>query len=252
MNYCRFLHNGQVKYGRVDDSRVIELAGSFFEDESHVPTDQVHNLNEVKLLAPVEPKQVVAIGLNYSDHAKEQNKTLPEEPMMFMVSPSAVIGPEEKIELARDHHRIEYEAELAIVIGKEAYRVKQEEASDYIFGYTCANDVSDRDLQKKDSQFTRAKSFKTYKPVGPWISTSVQPKQLSISLKQNGELKQNGNTEDMIHSVHKIIETVTEVMTLYPGDIILTGTPAGVGQLKSEDNIEVSIEGIGRLKNTVL
>lgn len=251
MKYCRFLHEGQVKFGMVDIDRVIELVDSYHSEVS-VPTDQVHFLDEVDLLCPVEPSQIVAIGLNYSDHAKEQHKALPEEPMMFMIAPSAVIGPNDEIILARDDHQIEYEAELAVVIGKEAKNVKEEEALSYVFGYTCANDISDRDLQKKDGQFTRAKSFPTYKPIGPFIETNLQPQRLSVLLKQNGEVKQDGTTMDMIHSVAKIIATVTEVMTLQQGDVIITGTPAGVNPLHDGDEVEVEIEGIGSLKNRVV
>ncbi|TCP26630.1 2-keto-4-pentenoate hydratase/2-oxohepta-3-ene-1,7-dioic acid hydratase in catechol pathway [Scopulibacillus darangshiensis] len=251
MKYCRFLDDNQVKYGMVDADRVIELVGSY-NNEVSIPTDRVHFLNEVQLLCPVDPKQVIAIGLNYSDHAKEQNKKLPEEPMMFMVSPSAVIGPNDEIQLARDGHRIDYEAELAIVIGKEAKDVGEEDASSYIFGYTCANDISDRDLQKKDGQFTRAKSFRTYKPIGPWIETNLNPQSLSVRLKKNGEVKQDGTTKDMIHSIEKIIAAVTEVMTLYPGDVILTGTPAGVGPLCLGDEVEIDIDGIGQLRNKII
>ncbi|HET6872239.1 MAG TPA: fumarylacetoacetate hydrolase family protein [Sporolactobacillaceae bacterium] len=250
MKYCRFRVNQEVKYGMLDADRVIELTGHFI-DSGSAPTDRLHNLDEVELLAPVEPKQLVAIGLNYLDHAKEQNKELPEEPMMFMLSPSAIIGPNETIVLAREGHRIDYEAELAVIIGKEAYRVTEEDAFDYIFGYTIGNDVSDRNLQNFDKQYTRAKSFSTYKPMGPFVETNLDPKAVSIQLRQNGELKQDGNTRDLIHSIPKIMAAVTEVMTLYPGDVLLTGTPAGVGPLAAGDELEITIEGIGTLKNTV-
>lgn len=250
MKYCRFLVNDEIKYGMVDVNRIIELVGPFIGNVV-VPTDSVYKLEEVTLLSPVEPKQMVAIGLNYFDHAKEQKKMLPQEPMMFMVSPSAVIGPNDTIELNNDSHRIEHEVELVIVMGKEAKHVPKDEALNYVFGYTIANDVSDRDFQKLDGQNTRAKSFHTYKPIGPVIETRLNPNKLDISLKVNGEIRQNGKTSDMIHSVEKIIETVTGVMTLYPGDVILTGTPSGVGKLASGDKLELSIEGIGTLVNHV-
>lgn len=250
MFYCRFLYNGTLRYGMVDVDRVIELTGSFLE-ASHAPTNSVHYLSEVQLVSPVDPKQVVAIGLNYRAHAKELKLALPPEPMMFMVSPSAIAAPGEAIRLADGEHRIDYEGELAVVIGKEAYKVKADEAFDYIFGYTCAIDVSDRDLQHRDGQYTRAKSFHTYKPIGPWIATNLDPNHLSLQLKQNNVVKQNTSTEDMIHHVDRIIETITDVMTLYPGDVVLTGTPSGVGPLSAGDKLELSIEGIGSLHQPV-
>lgn len=250
MHYCRFLYNGTLRYGMVDVDRVIELTGSFL-DSSHAPTDNVFYLSEVQLLSPVEPKQIVAIGLNYRAHAKELKYDLPPDPMMFMVSPSAIIAPGEPIRLAYKQHRIDYEAELAVVIGKEAYQVKAENAFDYIFGYTCGIDVSDRDFQNRDGQFTRAKSFHTYKPFGPWIATNLDPNHLSIQLKQNQVLRQNASTENMIHPVDKIIETITDAMTLYPGDVVLTGTPSGAGPLSAGDSLELFIEGIGSLRQPV-
>lgn len=250
LKYCRFLHDGQVKYGMIDVDRVVEFMGSFLDDPA-VPTDRLYHLNEVKLLAPLEPKQLIAIGLNYKDHAIEQSKPLPEEPMMFMVSPSAVIGPDETIQLAKPDHRIDYEAELAIVIGKTAYQVSEADALDYVFGYTIAVDVSDRDLQNRDRQYTRAKSYATYKPLGPVVETDLRPNKVKIQLKQNGDLKQDGHTSDMVHSVEKMIAHVTEVITLEPGDVILTGTPAGVGPLHKGDKIETTIEGIGTLVNNI-
>lgn len=250
MKYCRFHFQGEEKFGMIDSDKVIELTGDFL-DQASAPTDRIHQLDSVNLLAPVKPHQLIAIGLNYLDHAKEQNKELPKEPMMFMLSPSSIIGPDDVINLARDTHRIDYEAELVIVIGKEAYQVSEENALDVVFGYTIGNDVSDRDLQDFDKQYTRAKSFATYKPLGPVVETDLNPDSVSIQLKQNGELKQNGTTQDLIHSIGSIIATVTEVMTLYPGDLIMTGTPPGVGPLSSGDQIEITINGIGTLKNTV-
>ncbi len=250
MRYCRFQVGEEVKYGMVDVNKVIELVGPYYQETS-APTENIYELEDVTLLSPVTPKQVVAIGLNYVDHAKEQGKAIPDEPMMFMVSPHAVIGPDDTIHLAREEHRIEYEAELAIVVGKKAYQVSEDEASDYIFGYTIANDVSDRHLQKQDGQFTRAKSFSTYKPMGPFVATDLKYDRLKVQLKQNGTLKQDGNTRDFIHSVESVFAAVTDVMTLEPGDVIITGTPAGVGPLEHGDHLQISIEGIGTLDNQV-
>ena len=251
MKYCRFLHGGLIKYGMIDVDRVIELQGSYIR-KSSAPTDRMHYLNEVTLLSPVEPAQVVAIGLNYVDHAKELSLPLPKEPMMFMVSPTAVTGPDEAILLAHPEHRIDFEAELAIVIGKKAHKVPAEHALRYVFGYTIALDISDRDLQERDGQYTRAKSYPTYKPMGPVVETDLQPNRVGIQLKQNGLLKQDGTTRQFVHPIEKIVEAVTEVMTLYPGDVILTGTPAGVDRLQDGDVLETTIDGIGTLKNSVV
>ncbi|NHM32891.1 fumarylacetoacetate hydrolase family protein [Neobacillus terrae] len=251
MKYVRFSTNDEVKYGVLDGDQVHQLDGDFLNGEAK-KTDTVFPLCEVKLLPPVKPGKIIAIGLNYALHAEESGKPLPEEPMIFMVSPSAVVGEGEEVFLPYLDHRIDYEAELAVVIGKTANKVSKEDALSYVIGYTCCNDVSDRDLQKKDGQFTRAKSFSTYKPLGPVIETDLNPNNLEIKLSINGEVRQHSNTNDLIHDVESLIETVTEVMTLEPGDIIITGTPSGVGPLKSGDEIKLEIEGIGTLTNYVI
>lgn len=250
MKYIRFVIENEVLYGMVDGENITKLNGNFITEKIE-ELDETYKISEVKVLPPVDPKQVVVIGLNYEKHALEQSKAIPEEPMMFMVSPSALIGQNETIKLPTLDHRIDYEAELAIVIGKEASQVSEENALDYVFGYTCCNDVSDRDLQKKDGQFTRAKSFKTFKPLGPCIETDLDPNNVNIKLTLNGEVRQDSNTNDLIHSIEKVISTITEVMTLNPGDVILTGTPSGVGPLKPGDKMEMEIEGIGKLTNDV-
>jgi 2-keto-4-pentenoate hydratase/2-oxohepta-3-ene-1,7-dioic acid hydratase in catechol pathway len=249
MKLVRFLHHDQIKCGCLEGDQIKTVTD--FITLKKTDDGVSIRLDEVRLLAPAEPSQVVAIGLNYVDHAKEQNKALPEEPMMFMVSPSAIAGPEEDIYLQNSVHRIDFEAELVIMIGKKAHKVKARDAAEYILGYTCGNDISDRDYQKKDGQFTRAKSFPGYKAIGPWIETELSAQAVSIKLSVNGELKQDGNTGQMIHSIDKIIESVTEVMTLNPGDLIFTGTPAGVGALKREDKVEITIEGLGTLRNYI-
>ncbi|ASK62559.1 hypothetical protein CFK37_10565 [Virgibacillus phasianinus] len=250
MKYIRFQYNDEVMYGTLANEQITKLSGDFL-DKRAVPLDETYDLNDVKVLSPVNPGKMVAIGLNYEEHAKEQKKPIPEEPMMFMVSPTAVINDDEEILLPTTDRLIEFEAELAVVIGTKAKNVKKQDALSYVFGYTCANDVSDRDLQKKDGQYTRAKSFDTFKPLGPVIATELNPNNLNISLESNGEVRQNSNTSDLIHDVESVIEHVTEVMTLYPGDVLLTGTPSGVGALRSGDRIEIEIEGIGKLKNQV-
>ncbi|UJL45796.1 fumarylacetoacetate hydrolase family protein [Virgibacillus sp. NKC19-16] len=252
MKYVRFYTNNEVNYGVLEGEKIAKLEGDFIEEKTK-KVGEIFNLSDVKLLSPVEPRQIIAIGLNYALHAKESGKPTPDEPMMFMVSPSAVIGEEDSIKLPNLEHRIDYEAELAVVIGKKATNVKKEEALSYVLGYTCGNDVSDRVLQKKDGQFTRAKSYPTFKPLGPVIETEIyDPNNVEIKLSVNGEVKQHSNTNDLIHNVQSLIETVTEVMTLQPGDVILTGTPSGVGALKPGDEVEMEVEGIGTLKNSVI
>jgi 2-keto-4-pentenoate hydratase/2-oxohepta-3-ene-1,7-dioic acid hydratase in catechol pathway len=250
MKYVRFSTNDQIMFGVLDGHQVHQLDGDFLKAETK-RTDTVFPLSEVKLLPPVKPGKMIAIGLNYALHAEESGKPLPEEPMIFMVSPSAVIGEGEEIILPYLDHRIDYEAELAVVIGRTANKVNKDEALSYVLGYTCCNDVSDRDLQKKDGQFTRAKSFSTYKPLGPVIETDLNPNNLDITLTINGQVRQHSNTNDLIHNVESLIVTVTEVMTLEPGDMIITGTPSGVGPLKPGDEIKLEIEGIGTLTNFV-
>ncbi|PLT35181.1 fumarylacetoacetate hydrolase family protein [Bacillus sp. V5-8f] len=250
MKFIRFSKDDEVMFGILDGKAITKLNGDFlFEAAS--PLDQTYTLEEVKILAPVVPGQIVGIGLNYALHAEESGKPLPDEPMMFMVSPSAVIGEGEVIALPSIDHRIDHEVELAIVIGKQAHKVKKEDALSYVFGYTCCNDISDRDLQKKDGQFTRAKSYATFKPLGPVIETELDPDNVELKLSVNGEIRQHSNTNDLIHDVRSLIETVTDVMTLNPGDIIITGTPFGVGPLHPGDEIVMEIEGIGTLRNRV-
>lgn len=249
MKLARFEYDNAIMYGVLQDGalRLIEgdVFGSFGLSQRSIPLEQA------KLLAPAAPGKLVCVGLNYALHAAESGSELPEEPMIFMVSPNAVIADGETILLDNDRQRIDYEAEIAIVIGKRGRRIPAGEAKSYVLGYTCANDVSNRHLQRKDGQFTRAKSFDTYKPLGPWIETDVDPDALDIKLWQNGELKQSSNTSDMIFSVARIVEFVSGVMTLEPGDVIITGTPSGVGPMKAGDAIEIEIEGIGRLRNSV-
>ena len=250
MKLARFLNDGLTKFGIVEGENIIEIEGSIFSNFKK--TSITHKLNSVKLLAPCEPSKIVAIGLNYKAHAAEFNKPLPEEPMIFMKPPTAVIGTGEKI--IYPHHmskRVDYEGELGVVIGKKAHMVKEEEAKDYILGYTCINDVTARDLQGKDVQYIRAKGFDTFAPMGPWIETDLNPLNVRIETYLNGEKKQDTSTHDMIFDVYHLLSFVSHVMTLLPGDVIATGTPSGIGKMKPGDKIEVKIEGIGSLVNTV-
>jgi 2-keto-4-pentenoate hydratase/2-oxohepta-3-ene-1,7-dioic acid hydratase in catechol pathway len=204
------------------------------------------------LLAPVAPSKIVAIGLNYKDHAAEVNKPLPAEPLMFLKPPSAVIGPEDPIRLPSGVGEIHYEAELAVVIGRTASSVSAAEASRYILGLTCLNDVTARELQRKEVQYTRPKGFDTFAPLGPCIAVGLDGSALAVEGVLNGERKQRSNTDQLIFSIERLIEFVSHVMTLHAGDVISTGTPGGVGPMKAGDRIAVTIEGIGTLSNPVV
>ena len=198
-----------------------------------------------------KPTKIVAVGRNYADHAKELGNDTPSEPIIFLKPPSAVLAPEGTIVRPPMSQRVDFEGELAIVIAREAKNIPAAEWRHYVLGFTCANDVTARDLQKKDVQFTRGKSFDTFLPLGPHIEPDVDPSSLRIQTRVNGETKQDGNTEQMVFKCDFLIEFITQVMTLYPGDVILTGTPAGVGPLNAGDVVEVEIEGIGVLRNVV-
>jgi len=207
--------------------------------------------DSLQLLTPVVPSKIVCIGRNYAEHAKELGNEAPPEPIIFLKPPSALLPPNGTIVRPPQSQRVDYEGELAIVIGKQAKNIAAANWRDVVLGFTCANDVTARDLQKKDVQFTRGKGFDTFCPIGPWIVTDLDPSHLAIGTRVNGEIKQNGNTEQMIFRCDVLVEFVTSVMTLFPGDVILTGTPAGVGPLNSGDVVEVTIEGIGTLRNRV-
>ena len=210
-----------------------------------------YGVEEIKLRAPVCPTKVVAVGLNYRDHAEEVGMALPEEPLLFMKPSSSIIGPNEQIVLPPQSSRIDYEAELGVVMGKEARNVDRRDAPGYILGYTCLNDVTARDLQQKDGQWTRAKGFDTFCPIGPWVETDLDPSDLKIELYLNGELKQESRTSQLVFDPFHLVEFISGIMTLYPGDVIATGTTSGIGPMNAEDLVEVRIEGVGSLVNTV-
>jgi len=217
-----------------------------------IPAEKSLKLSDVKLLAPVIPRsKVVCIGKNYADHAAEMDSEVPSEPIIFIKPNTSVIGPNELIIWPRMSERVDYEAELAIVIGRICKEVPASKAKDVIYGYTLANDVTARDLQKKDGQWSRAKGFDTFCPLGPWIETEFIPGDQKITSTLNGELKQSSMLSEMIFKVPQIIEFVTNVMTLLPGDVILTGTPAGIGPMPSGASITVAIDGLGALTNKV-
>ena len=217
-----------------------------------VPAEKSLKLSDVKLLAPVIPRsKVVCIGKNYADHAAEMDSEVPSEPIIFIKPNTSVIGPNELIIWPRMSERVDYEAELAIVIGRICKEVPASKAKDVIYGYTLANDVTARDLQKKDGQWSRAKGFDTFCPLGPWIETEFIPGDQKITSTLNGEVKQSSMLSEMIFKVPQIVEFVTNVMTLLPGDVILTGTPAGIGPMPSGASITVAIDGLGALTNKV-
>ena len=217
-----------------------------------VPQDKTLKLGDVKLLAPVIPRsKVVCIGKNYADHAAEMGSVVPTEPIIFIKPNTSVIGPNETIVWPKMSERVDHEVELAIVIGRICKEVPAAKANDVIYGYTIANDVTARDLQKKDGQWSRAKGFDTFCPLGPWIETEFIPKDQKITATLNGEVKQSAVLSEMIFKIPQIIEFVTNVMTLLPGDVILTGTPAGIGPMPAGASISVAIEGLGTLTNKV-
>ncbi len=250
MRVARISFRQKISYALVEADCFRLLAS--FPGEDFVFTGEEIDLKEARLLSPSVPSKIVALGLNYRDHARELGLPLPQEPLIFLKPPSAVIGPEEEIIIPPESKRVDYEAELAVVIGRRARRVSPEKALDYVLGYTCFNDVTARDLQKKDGQWTRAKSFDTFAPLGPWIETALDPSALRVCSYLNGLLRQDSSTAELIFPVPEIISFVSRIMTLEPGDIIATGTPPGIGALSPGDQIEIEIEGIGRLRNYVL
>jgi len=267
MRICRFSTGEEPRFGVVtgevdefgqpaDDSVVVALAGDpmfagFDTTGERIP------IAEAKLLAPVIPRsKVIGIGKNYSDHAAEMGGEAPAEPLMFLKPNTSVVGPGDQVLYPPQSERVDYEGELAVVIGRICRDVPPEQATDVIFGYTIANDVTARDLQKKDGQFTRAKGFDSFCPLGPWIETDLDPQHFSdgvaIQTHLNGDLVQDGSTKDMIFDIPTLVAHITSVMTLLPGDVILTGTPEGIGPMQPGDEVEVSIAGLGALTNTVV
>jgi 2-keto-4-pentenoate hydratase/2-oxohepta-3-ene-1,7-dioic acid hydratase in catechol pathway len=249
MKIAKYTHEGKTGYAEVSGELLLPIKGDIYGD--FTASGDTIPLADVKLLPPVQPGKLVCVGLNYRLHAEESGAAIPDEPMLFMCSNAAIIADGETIVLDDPKARIDYEAEIAIIIGRKARNVTAADAASHVLGYTICNDVSNRDLQKKDGQFTRAKSYDTYKPLGPWIETELDPNTASIQLRQNGEVRQNSSTSDMIFSIEEIIAFVSGVMTLFPGDVIITGTPEGVGPMNAGDDIEIEIEGIGTLRNSV-
>ena len=242
------------RYASVLGSAVLPLSANYnFERVTEQDYDTTLALDEETFLAPVAPSKVVCVGRNYREHAAELGNKMPDEPLLFLKAPSAVIGPEDRIELPQASQQVEHEGELGVVIGRSTRGLTQHDNPlDYVFGYTCVNDVTARDLQRKDVQFTRGKSFDTFCPVGPWIETELDPTNVAVTTRLNGEIKQQGNTADMAFPVAFLIRYISEIMTLYPGDLIATGTPAGVSKMKDGDTVEVEVAGLGVLRNQVV
>ncbi|HEV2722695.1 MAG TPA: fumarylacetoacetate hydrolase family protein [Thermoanaerobaculia bacterium] len=250
MKIYRYVHNGAPAVGVAEDDHLVRYSG---HDALHLGsrTDDRVLIAAATLLPPVLPSKIVCIGRNYAEHAKELGNEAPPEPIIFLKPPSALLPPNGTIVRPRQSQRVDHEGELVIVIGAAAKNVSRQRWRDVVLGFTCANDVTARDLQKKDIQFTRGKGFDTFCPLGPCIETQLDPSRLAISTRVNGTVRQDGNTAQMIFDCGVLVEFISSVMTLLPGDVILTGTPAGVGPLAAGDVVEVTVEGIGTLRNAV-
>jgi len=251
MKIYRFAHGGRTLFGVLEEDRLRPVLGSVFGDFELAP--EAIPIGEVRVLAPAEPSKIVAVGRNYKDHASELGNPLPDEPLLFLKPSTAVIGPHDAIVPPKMSNRVDYEGELALVIRKRASGLADDEAVEpYILGYTCFNDVTARDLQNKDKQFTRAKSFDTFAAIGPCIASGIDPSGLDIKTFLNGKLRQSSNTRHLIFPVPFLVRFISNIMTLLPGDVITTGTPAGIGPMAPGDRVDVQIEGIGTLSNEVL
>jgi len=251
MKIYRFKHRNRAFFGILREDRLHPVEGSILRKfkikERSIP------ISDVVLLPPVKPSKIIAVGANYRDHAMERGSPLPREPLLFLKPPSAIVGPNDIIVYPKMAGRIDYEGELALVIKKKASQLgEDDDVEDFILGYTCFNDVTARDLQDKDGQFTRAKSFDTFAPIGPCISTDVDPGRVRIKTFLNGKLRQSGNTKNLIFPIPHLVRFISNVMSLNAGDVITTGTPAGIGPMSPGDRVDVQIEGIGTLSNTIM
>jgi len=253
----RFCVAGKTSYGVLVENEVRRLRRdpfiqfglfhkiSYFDSVSY-------RLDNVRLLAPCAPSKIVCLGLNYRSHIEEMGLTIPSVPLIFLKPSTAVVGPNESIILPPGCRRVDYEGELAVIVGKKAKGVPVEEAAEYVLGYTCFNDVSDREAQAIDGQWTRAKGYDTFAPIGPWIETDISPDDLKLETYVNGDLRQSASTKELVFSVPELISFISQIMTLLPGDVIATGTPEGVGPLRPGDIVQVKVEGIGVLTNPVV
>ncbi|MCJ7515674.1 MAG: fumarylacetoacetate hydrolase family protein [Dehalococcoidia bacterium] len=257
MRIVRFIDRGRARYGILARNTIRGLRGSPFTHFQNLGNPSIFDgstctMDKVKLLAPCLPSKIVCLGLNYRSHIEEMKLPMPFVPLIFIKPSTAVIGPEGKIILPRGWKRIDYEGELGVVIGRKAKDVSEERAKDYVLGYTCFNDVSDRHAQAADGQWARAKGYDTFAPVGPWIETESDPDNLKLETYLNGEIRQSASTSDLLFGISKLINFISGIMTLLPGDVIAAGTPSGVGPMNPGDVVEVRIENIGTLKNFVV
>jgi 2-keto-4-pentenoate hydratase/2-oxohepta-3-ene-1,7-dioic acid hydratase in catechol pathway len=250
MRFIRFQKdNKEPQLGWTLDDQVGLVHGDLFTQfqrgEANMP------LSSVQLLPPLKPGKIICVGRNYAAHAQEHGADVPEIPLLFFKPPSSIIGPGEAIVLPPQSQQVEHEAELAVVIGRRGRWITPEKAFEHVFGFTIANDVTARDLQRSDSQWTRAKGFDTFCPIGPWIETKLDPTDIVITCHVNGEMRQMASTRDMVFTVRQLIAFSSSIMTLEPGDLLLTGTPSGVSPITSGDEVEIKIDGIGTLRNPV-
>ena len=251
MRLVRFSVNcSHAQYGVVEGSEVRALLGDPMVEIT--PNGQTYPLEGVRVLAPCTPSKIIAVGYNYVGHANELEEVQPFDPLIFLKAPSAIVANEESIIKPRITERLGYEAELAVIIGRITKNVEPEDALRYVFGYTCGNDLTDRDLQKKEVQYARSKSFDTFCPLGPFVALDLDPTNLKVESRINGQVRQSSNTGLLIHPVPKLISWISKSMTLFPGDVILTGTPPGVGLLEPGDVVEVEVGGVGVLRNPVV
>jgi len=258
MKFCRFRIEGHASYGLIEsvagqETITAVTTNPYLGSGANCKTIPGILLADAALLCPVQPSKIVCIGRNYREHAAELGNEVPSEPLIFLKPPSSLLDPDGKIMLPPISHRVDYEGELGVVIGRLCRNLKSDEdVRPYILGYTCVNDVTARDLQKKDVQFTRGKGFDTFCPVGPVVTDEVDPwSGVAVKTRVNGEMKQDGNTRDFIFALDAVIRFISQVMTLLPGDLIATGTPSGVGPLQAGDLVEVTVAGVGTLRNTV-
>lgn len=245
----RFQKGEDIFYAKIVDGELFRLRGDVFGSPSF--DRKPMRAKGVRTLTPVVPSKIAAVALNYADHARESGKPLPKEPLFWFKAPTSLLPDGAKIEIPYPHHRVDYEAELAIIMGRRVRNITPTAAARYILGYTTAQDISDRTIQSAESQWCRAKSFDTFTPLGPSIETKIDPNNLTIQLFQNGQLRQNSNTAQFIFNCYRLVSFISTNMTLMPGDVILTGTPSGVGPIQSGDRLEVRIQGISPLINTV-
>jgi 2-keto-4-pentenoate hydratase/2-oxohepta-3-ene-1,7-dioic acid hydratase in catechol pathway len=245
----RFQKGDEIFYAKVVDGELFRLRGEVFGSPSF--DKKSTPIKGVRTLVPVVPSKIIAVGLNYADHARETNMTPPKEPLFWFKATTSLIPDGAKVEIPFIEHRTDFEAELAIVIGRRVRNVTSAAAARYIFGYTAAQDITDRTIQKGESQWARCKSFDTFTPVGPYVETKIDPHALTIQLFQNGQLRQNSHTSQLIFNCYQLVSFISTNMTLLPGDIILTGTPSGIARIESGDRLEVRIQGLAPLVNTV-